>query len=71
MIIREKLAAQMAKEIEMFEKNHPKSGELYRRAQGSLLQGVPMNWMTKWAGSYPVFVEKAEGAHFWDVDGKD
>lgn len=71
MINREKLAAQMAKEIEMFEKNHPKSGELYRRAQGSLLQGVPMNWMTKWAGSYPVFVEKAEGAHFWDVDGNE
>jgi glutamate-1-semialdehyde 2,1-aminomutase len=69
MINRDKLKTQMAKELEMFEKNHPKSGEIFKRAQGSLLQGVPMNWMTKWAGSYPVFVETAKGAHFWDVDG--
>ena len=70
-IDREKLKAQMASEIKMFEKNHPKSGELFRSAQDSLLQGVPMNWMTKWAGSYPVFVSNAKGAHFQDVDGND
>jgi len=68
---REKLKAQMAAEIEMFEKNHQKSGELFRSAQDSLLQGVPMNWMTKWAGSYPIFVANAKGAHFQDVDGND
>jgi len=70
-IDREKLKAQMASEIKMFEKNHPKSGELFRSAQDSLLQGVPMNWMTKWAGSYPIFVSNAKGAHFQDVDGND
>jgi len=71
MINREKLDFQMKKEIERFEKDHRKSGELFKRAQGSLLQGVPMNWMTKWAGSYPVFVACASGAHFQDVDGND
>lgn len=71
MINREKLQVQYAKEVELFEKNHKKSGELYEKAQDSLLQGVPMNWMTKWAGSYPVFVSKAKGAHFQDVDGND
>ena len=71
MIDRKKLKSQMIKEIEMFEKNHKKSGELYKKAKGSLLQGVPMNWMTKWAGSYPVYVASAKGAHFQDVDGND
>lgn len=28
-----------------------------------------MNWMVKWAGAFPVFVEAASGAHFTDVDG--
>ncbi len=71
MIDRKKLENQMIKEIEMFEMNHKKSGELYKKAKGSLLQGVPMNWMTKWAGSYPVYVASAKGAHFQDVDGND
>jgi len=44
---------------------------LYARAQKSLLGGVPMNWMKKWAGKFPVFVAEAHGAHFQDVDGHD
>jgi glutamate-1-semialdehyde 2,1-aminomutase len=31
--------------------------------------GVPMSWMTKWPGKYPLFVASAKGAHFEDVDG--
>ena len=31
--------------------------------------GVPMSWMAKWPGAYPVFVESAKGARFADVDG--
>ena len=31
--------------------------------------GVPMSWMSKWPGAYPVFVEEAKGANFVDVDG--
>ena len=37
--------------------------------EASLLFGVPMNWMTRWPGDHPVFVDRAEGARFWDVDG--
>ncbi len=48
---------------------HPKSAALYERAQKSLLGGVPMHWMKKWAGKFPVFVSKAKGSHFKDVDG--
>ncbi|HEX8940283.1 MAG TPA: aspartate aminotransferase family protein [Candidatus Limnocylindrales bacterium] len=68
---RERLGRLMAREEAAFIDAHPRSGELYRRAKGSLLAGVPMNWMVKWAGAYPVFVAEAEGAHFRDVDGHD
>jgi glutamate-1-semialdehyde 2,1-aminomutase len=32
--------------------------------------GVPMLWMIRWAGTFPVFVTEAKGAHFTDVDGR-
>ncbi|MCF8067958.1 MAG: aminotransferase class III-fold pyridoxal phosphate-dependent enzyme [Desulfobacterales bacterium] len=69
MINRKKLEEQQKKEIKLFEKSHKKSKALFDRAKGCLLRGVPMNWMVRWAGSYPIFVETAEGAHFVDVDG--
>ena len=28
-----------------------------------------MNWMVKWSGAFPVFVDAASGAHLTDVDG--
>ena len=28
-----------------------------------------MNWMIRWPGDHPVYVDRAEGAWFWDVDG--
>jgi glutamate-1-semialdehyde aminotransferase len=33
--------------------------------------GVPMLWMAKWPGPWPVYVESAKGAHFRCVDGID
>ena len=47
----------------------PKSKALFERGKKSLLAGVPMNWMVKWAGAFPPFVREAQGAHFYDVDG--
>ncbi len=68
-IDRNKLANLLKKEEQLFHKNHPKSFELYQRARKSLHGGVPMLWMIRWAGSFPVFVREAKGAHFSDVDG--
>ena len=59
------------REQERFIRAHPKSKALSERAAGSLLQGVPMNWMIKWAGAFPVFVQSACGAHFTCIDGHD
>src|SRR5258705_6982921 len=68
---REKLKKLQEREARRFVAEHPRSAELYKRAQQSLLGGVPMNWMKKWAGEFPVFVTKAKGAHFTCADGKE
>ncbi|MBZ5701096.1 MAG: aspartate aminotransferase family protein [Acidobacteriia bacterium] len=70
-IDRTKLKKLHAREEQRFITEHPRSAALYQRAQNSLLGGVPMNWMKKWAGAFPVFVQTAQGAHFTDVDGRD
>jgi glutamate-1-semialdehyde 2,1-aminomutase len=67
---RTRLASLMQREQQRYVKEHPKSKALYERACKSLLDGVPMNWMLKWAGAFPLFVREAQGAHFYDVDGK-
>ncbi|MCC7117661.1 MAG: aspartate aminotransferase family protein [Anaerolineales bacterium] len=66
---RSHLAQLLEREEALFHKTHPKSHELYQRAKKSLHGGVPMLWMIRWAGSFPVFVKAAKGAHFTDVDG--
>ena len=70
-INREKLKKLHEREAQRFVAEHPRSAALYKRAENSLLGGVPMNWMKKWAGPFPVFVTKAKGAHFTCADGKD
>ena len=66
---RDRLKTLMEREEQRFVNDHPRSRELSERAKASLLYGVPMNWMTRWPGAYPVFVTDAEGASFTDVDG--
>jgi glutamate-1-semialdehyde 2,1-aminomutase len=61
----------IARERELFEETHPRSRELHEQARSSLLAGVPMSWMTMWAGGYPVYLERAEGATVVDVDGNE
>ena len=64
-----KPAELLPRELERFEREHPRSRELALEAEESLLSGVPMPWMTRWAGGFPVFAAEAEGARFRDVDG--
>ena len=68
-IVRAHLATLMEREQQRFVEDRPKSKALFERAGKSLLGGVPMNWMAKWAGAFPPFVREAQGAHFFDVDG--
>jgi len=68
-IDRVRLKSLMQREQKKFVEERPKSKALFDRASKSLLAGVPMNWMVKWAGAFPPFVREAQGAHFFDVDG--
>jgi len=68
-IDRTRLQDLMAREHATFRERTPRSAALSEDAKGSLLFGVPMNWMTRWPGEYPVFVDHAEGARFTDADG--
>ena len=52
-----------AKELELFVKTHPESKKLHDKAAGPMMNGVPMSWMKKWPGPYPVYVASAKGAH--------
>ena len=70
-IDRNRLKQLSDREEQRFKVQHPKSAAMFRAAQDSLLGGVPMNWMKKWAGAFPVFVKDAKGAHFTCVDGRD
>jgi glutamate-1-semialdehyde 2,1-aminomutase len=49
----------------------PKSYQLFQRARLCLQGGVPMLWMIRWAGTFPIFVKEGKGAHFLDVDGNE
>jgi len=69
MINRSNLTALRKIEDQRFLENHKKSGELFAIAKDSMPNGVPMSWVSKWPGAYPVFVEEAKGASFVDVDG--
>ncbi len=68
-IDRARLKSLMQREQQRFVSERPKSKALFERAGKSLLGGVPMNWMIKWAGAFPPFVREAQGAQFYDVDG--
>ena len=46
-IDRERLRVLLAEEDARFRRAHTRSAELWERAQGSLLAGVPMHWMTR------------------------
>jgi glutamate-1-semialdehyde 2,1-aminomutase len=66
---RDRVASLLEREQRVFAEAHPRSKRLFDRAHSSLLGGVPMPWMTEWAGPFPVFVAEASGARFTDVDG--
>ena len=67
----QRLPELMRREEERFVRQHPLSRELAAEARRHLLAGVPMHWMAKWPGGFPVFVAEARGSRFTDVDGHE
>jgi len=68
-IERARIGNLLIREEKRFAKEHPRSRALFKQAQSVLVAGVPMNWMIRWAGSFPIFVEEGHGARVTDVDG--
>jgi glutamate-1-semialdehyde 2,1-aminomutase len=68
-IDRNRLRELLDTERAAFAETHPRSAAAYREAQASLFGGVPMTWMNKAAGGFPLFVDRARGAHVVDLDG--
>jgi glutamate-1-semialdehyde 2,1-aminomutase len=66
-----RVAELLARELERFERANPRSLALAREAADSLLAGVPMPWMIRWPGGFPIFAADAQGARFSDVDGHE
>jgi glutamate-1-semialdehyde 2,1-aminomutase len=64
-----RLAELMHREESTLITAHPRCRALFERARRSLYGGVPMNWMSKWPGAFPVYVEEASGARFRCPDG--
>ncbi len=60
-----------AGERQRFLQHNPRSVALAERARRSLFGGVPMHWMSDWSTPVPLFVERARGNRFHDVDGHD
>ncbi len=63
--------ALIERERATFAERHPGSRRLFEQARRSLLAGVPMSWMARWAGGHPVYLDGARGARVTDVDGNE
>ena len=68
---RARLAELTRREVAEFERTRPRSRQEWERARTHLPDGVPMLWMAKWPGPWPVYVASAWGSHFHCVDGID
>jgi len=69
-INRSALAAALDSEREFYRTRTPRSKELFDAAD-HLLGRVPMTWMNKWAGGYPIHFAQAKGNRITDVDGNE
>ncbi len=69
MLFRDRLHRLTAAERERYATSHPASQALFGQA-GHLIGRVPMTWMSKWSGGFPLYLDTAAGARVTDVDGQ-
>ncbi|HUV57619.1 MAG TPA: transaminase [Acidimicrobiales bacterium] len=67
---RQKLTRLVAAERRNYEVAHPASRALHANAN-HLFARVPMTWMGKWAGGFPLGFAQAHGATITDLDGHE
>jgi len=69
-IDRRRLSGLLERERETYRSRNPRSHAAYAAAR-HLFGRVPMTWMNKSAGGFPLYLSKARGAHVEDIDGHD
>ncbi|MGN6606274.1 MAG: transaminase [Jatrophihabitans sp.] len=65
---RDRLRALIAREAADFTARHPRSRAAFADA-AHLFGRVPMTWMNKRAGAFPLYLDRASGAEVTDIDG--
>lgn len=66
-----RLDALLAAERRAYQDAHPRSAAAAARAREHLFGGVPMTWMAKTPGGFPLFHDRAVGARVIDLDGHE
>ncbi len=64
----EKLLKLITQEQNLYKERNPKSFALFNQAT-NLFGQVPMTWMNKWAGGFPIYLDFARGNRIVSVDG--
>jgi glutamate-1-semialdehyde 2,1-aminomutase len=70
-IDRGRLGRLLDRERATFGERHPRSRVANRAAAQSLFGSVPMTWMNKAPGGFPVYLAQARGARLTDLDGHE
>ena len=70
MLNRSKLTSLIEKERELYVSTHPKSLAAFKNAD-NLFGRVPMTWMSKWSGGFPIYLQSAHGNRITDIDGNE
>lgn len=70
MLDRAKLRQELVSERELHRMRTPQSRALFQVGD-HLLGRVPMTWMNKWAGGYPLYLKQARGNRIIDADDNE
>jgi glutamate-1-semialdehyde 2,1-aminomutase len=69
-IDRERVAKGLEEERRLYAERNPESQRAAKEAT-HLFGGVPMTWMAKTAGGFPLFLDRASGARVTTIDGHE
>jgi glutamate-1-semialdehyde 2,1-aminomutase len=63
-----KLEELLVRERDQYRSSHPKSAAAFENSH-NLFGKVPMTWMNKWSGGFPLYLAQAAGNSITDIDG--
>ena len=70
-IDKKRLTDLLSAERQLFADGHRESARAHREGAEHLFGGVPMTWMNKAAGRFPLYLRGARGSRVTDIDGHE